>query len=124
MKQNYNLPFFIVDIGDGSTDASTIANIVKNAFLKEYPTYKEAKLFALAGGTVYTKIESEILDETNYTLKSYYQGYIAEFGVSEYADGNNVEYLALMVSTGGGTTRVSIAYGSSDSGSGGGGVLS
>lgn len=113
MKHNYNLPLFIVDL---STSTDTIANTVKNAFLKEYPTYKEAELFAISGGAIYVKNVTEILDTTPYVLTNYTPADISEFGMAEYADGSKEEYMLLMIHTTGADTSVTINYAPHNSG--------
>lgn len=113
MKHNYNLPLFIVDL---STSTDTIANTVKNAFLKEYPTYKEAELFAISGGAIYVKNELEISEGTPAVFTSYVPSDILEFGMGEYADGSEEGYIRLMIHTTGADTSVTISYAPHDSG--------
>ena len=113
MKRNYNLPIFIVG---PVTNTDTIANTVTNAFLKEFPTYKEAELFALSGGAIYVKNELEISEGTPAVFTSYVPSDILEFGMGEYADGSEEGYIRLMIHTIGADTSVTISYAPHDSG--------
>lgn len=53
MNQNYNIPLFVFD-GTG-VDPEDIESTFAERFKKEYPTSKEAVLFAKAGGSVMYK---------------------------------------------------------------------
>ena len=84
MKQNYNAPVIIVDVG-ANTDR--IPSIVRYEFKKQYPTYKEAELFALSGGVVYTYVvyESTTPDTELVTkYKQYTRGLVTDFGESQH----------------------------------------
>lgn len=50
MKQNYNNPLFIFDGYD--VDPEDIESVFNGQFKEEYPTAKEAVIFATAGGSV------------------------------------------------------------------------
>ena len=55
MNQNYNTPVFVLDV----SAIDDVSEALTAAFKKQYPTYREAELFALAGGSVFVRDELE-----------------------------------------------------------------
>lgn len=100
MKQNYNNPCFILEELEASEDD------VRAAFKALYPTYREAKLFALAGGSVFYRVEDEgaivyVKGAVEAFSPSGDGGYIS---LSINDQGIDVEYASNSDSEGGGDT--------------------
>lgn len=57
MNQNYNSPVLFLDVNLAAADSPS--DEIANAFKAAYPTFREAKQFVIAGGSIFYRTETE-----------------------------------------------------------------